>query len=141
MKNLVSINDLSKKEILNIFRWTDELKKSKKHYLQDKSLAMIFEKPSTRTRLSFEVGMARLGGHTIYLSPRDIQISRGETFEDTGKVLSGYVDGIVARLHKHSNLIKLNERTTIPVINGLTDLLHPCQALSDLYTIKQKKMH
>ena len=100
---------------------------------------MIFEKPSTRTRVSFETAMHHLGGHAIYLSKNDIQLGRGETIEDTARVLSRYVDGIMARLFEHKDLLKLAKFSSVPVINGLTDLEHPCQALGDLYTIRQKR--
>jgi len=107
--------------------------------LKGKSLAMIFEKPSTRTRISFEVGMTQLGGHALYLSPKDLQLGRGETEEDTGAVLSRYVDGIMGRTFKHSTLEKLSARATIPIINGLSDIAHPCQALTDVFTVLEHK--
>jgi len=139
MKNLISAADLSKKEIEQIFRLADRLKGKRKAILKDKTLAMIFEKPSTRTRVSFETAMTQLGGHAIYLSRNDMQLGRGETIADTAKVLSRYVDGIVARLFLHSTLLELENHSKVPVINGLTDIEHPCQALADLYTIKQHK--
>jgi ornithine carbamoyltransferase len=139
MKHLLSIKDLSEVEINSIFKNTDRLMMERKPILQNKTLAMIFEKPSTRTRLSFEVAMTQLGGHAIYFSPRDSQISRGETISDTMKVLSRYVDGVVARLFEHNLLLGMANNSSVPIINGLTDLLHPCQALTDFYTIKQKK--
>lgn len=107
--------------------------------IKNKSLAMIFEKPSTRTRVSFEVAMAQLGGHALYLSPRDLQIGRGETIADTAKVLSRYVDAIMYRAFKHKIMIELAKNATVPVINGLDDLEHPCQILADLLTIKEHK--
>lgn len=139
MKHLLSIKDLNEVEINSIFKNTDRLMNERKSILQNKTLAMLFQKPSTRTRLSFETAMTQLGGHAIYFSPEDSQISRGETLTDTIKVLSRYVDGVVARLFDHNVLLEMAENSTIPVINGLTELLHPCQALADLYTIKQKK--
>jgi ornithine carbamoyltransferase len=139
MKNLLSAKDLSKEEILEIFGLTDKLKNKKNVILENKVLAMIFEKPSTRTRVSFETAIHHLGGHAIYLSKNDIQLGRGETIEDTARVLSRYVDGITARLFSHKDLLKLAKFSSIPVINALTDLEHPCQALADLYTIKERK--
>jgi len=105
--------------------------------LAGKSLAMIFMKASTRTRVSFEVGAWQLGGHALFLSPRDIQLGRGEPIADTARVLSGYVDGIMIRTFAHAEIEELAKYATIPVINGLTDLLHPCQILADLLTVKQ----
>jgi ornithine carbamoyltransferase len=107
--------------------------------LKNKSLAMIFEKPSTRTRVSFEVGMAQLGGYALYLSPKDLQIGRGETIADTAKVLSRYIDAMMYRAFKHDMMVKLANNATVPVINGLDDLEHPCQILADLLTIKEHK--
>ncbi len=100
---------------------------------------MIFQKPSTRTRVSFEVGMKQLGGHALYLSSTDLQLGRGETVRDTGAVLARYCDGIMARVFSHDNIIELCKHSTVPVINGLSDLLHPCQCLADLETILEKK--
>jgi len=107
--------------------------------LHGRSLAMLFEKPSTRTRVSFELAMKQLGGFTLYLSWRDLQLGRGETIADTARVLSRYVDGIMARVYEHSKIEELAEYSDKPVINGLSDLLHPAQALADLYTIMEKK--
>ncbi len=104
-----------------------------------KSLAMIFQKPSLRTRVSFEVGMTQMGGHALYLGPRDIQLHRGESLEDTARVLSRYVDVIMARVFSHESVQSLAESASVPVINGLSDLLHPCQVLADLLTIREKK--
>src|SRR5687768_9329907 len=106
--------------------------------LRGKSLAMIFEKSSTRTRVSFEVGMFQLGGHALFLSSRDIQLGRGETIYDTAKVLSRYVQGIMARTFSHQTVTELAEYATVPVINGLTDLSHPCQAMTDYFTAWEK---
>lgn len=138
-KDLLSMADLTKWDVQLIFKKTDKLYKKKKSLLKKKSIAMIFEKASTRTRLSFEVAMEELGGHAVYFSPRDSQLSRGETVPDTAKVISRYVDGIVARLYSHKVLVEIAKNASVPVINGLTDFSHPCQALADLYTIKQKK--
>lgn len=144
VKHLLDINDLSKKDIEKIFKLTDCLKKKKikrkQHsLLKNKTLALLFAKPSTRTRVSFEVGMAQLGGTAIDLSGEKMQIFSGrESIEDTAKVLSRYVDGIVARLYAHSDLLELAKWSSVPIINGLTDFNHPCQALTDLYTIKEK---
>jgi len=104
-----------------------------------RTLAMIFQKPSLRTRVSFEVGIQQLGGHGIYLGPTDIQLHRGETIADTARVLSRYVDGIMARVFAHADVVALAENASVPVINGLSDLLHPCQVLADLLTIREKK--
>ncbi|MFQ6020666.1 MAG: ornithine carbamoyltransferase [Candidatus Aenigmatarchaeota archaeon] len=138
MKNLISTKDLSKKEVESIFKTTDKLKGKKTKDLFEKTLLLYFEKPSTRTVVSFAIAMIELGGDYIYLTPREIQISRGETISDTAKVLSRYVNGIVARTYQHQTILDLAKYSTIPVINGLTNLEHPCQALSDLYTIKKK---
>jgi len=107
--------------------------------LKNKSLGMIFEKPSTRTRVSFEVGMTQLGGHALYLSPRDLQIGRGETIADTAKAISRYVDAIMYRAFSHDMMVELAKNATVPVINALDDLEHPCQILADLLTIKEHK--
>jgi ornithine carbamoyltransferase len=139
MKNLLSTKNLTRKEVELIFKTTDKLKNKKKPLLKNKVLAMIFEKPSTRTRVSFETAMLHLGGHAIFLSKNDIQLGRGETIADTAKVLSRYINCIMARLFKHEKMLELAKYSSVPVINGLDDLEHPCQALADLYTIKQKK--
>ncbi|MDI3339490.1 MAG: ornithine carbamoyltransferase [Sphaerobacter sp.] len=107
------------------------------HLLRGKTLAMIFQKPSTRTRVAFEAGVAQLGGHALYLSTNDLQLGRGETIADTGAVLSRYVDGIMARVHKHEDVVALAAAATVPVINGLSDLAHPTQGLADMLTIKE----
>ena len=108
------------------------------HIMPGKTLAMIFEKPSTRTRVAFEVGMAQMGGHALYLSTNDLQLGRGESIEDTGAVLSRYVDVIMARVFKHSDVVALAKSATVPVINGLSDLAHPTQGLADMMTIKEQ---
>jgi ornithine carbamoyltransferase len=107
--------------------------------LRGRSLAMIFEKASTRTRVSFEVGMTQLGGHALFLSPNDLQIGRGETIADTARVLSRYIDGIMYRAFRHENMRELAENSSVPVINGLDDREHPCQIIADLFTIQEKK--
>ncbi|WP_435406648.1 ornithine carbamoyltransferase [Niallia hominis] len=143
-KDLLTLADYSKETILELL---DKAKTIKEAHLngelfaplQGKTLGMIFEKSSTRTRVSFEAGMHQLGGHALYLNSRDLQIGRGETISDTAKVLSQYVDGIMIRTFSHSIVEELAEHATIPVINGLTDLYHPCQALADLLTILEVK--
>jgi len=143
-KDLLSINSLSKQEIEELIAYAISLKKKQKankphNPLRGKTLGMLFEKPSTRTRVSFEVGMLQLGGHALYMSWKDMQLSRGESVEDTARVLSRYLDGIVIRSFSQHTLETFAHYATIPVINGLTDLLHPCQVLSDLMTIVEKK--
>ncbi len=138
--NLLSVDDLTKEEVNKIFGIADDLKNGNVEIsLKDSVLALLFEKPSTRTRVSFEAAMAQLGGHSIYIDSRTSQMSRGELMSDTAKVLSGYVNFIAARLYKHEDLLELANNSSIPVINALTDLEHPCQALSDLYTIQSVK--
>ncbi len=143
MKHLLGLYHISKEEILDIFKLTEKLKYElkndiKHHLLKGKTLAMIFEKSSTRTRVSFETGMYQLGGHPLFLSSNDIQLGRGETIEDTAKVLSRYVDGIMIRTFKQSDVEDLAAHGSIPVINALTDLLHPCQVLADIFTIYEE---
>ncbi|RLD16639.1 MAG: ornithine carbamoyltransferase [Caldiserica bacterium] len=139
-KDIVSILDLTKEEILTIFKMTEKLKKNPfEETLKGRTLGMIFNKPSTRTRVSFEVAMTQLGGHAIYMNSADLQLRRGETISDTGKTLSRYLDIIMIRTFDHNDVVELASSTTIPVINGLTDLLHPCQVLSDIFTIIEKK--
>jgi ornithine carbamoyltransferase len=144
MKDLISINDMTEKHIMSILKHTKSLKRQLKEglqhqFLKGKTLGMIFTKSSTRTRVSFEVGMYQLGGQAIFLSSNDIQLGRGESIEDTAKVLSRYLDGIMIRTFDHQDVIDLAKYATIPVINGLTDLLHPCQILADLFTIYEVK--
>jgi len=136
-KDLISIHDLSTADVSKIFDVAKKMKKNPQKYaraLEGQTLAMIFEKSSTRTRVSFEVGMYQLGGHALFLSSRDIQLGRGETIHDTAKVLSRYVDGIMARTFAHKTVTDLGEFASVPIINGLTDLLHPCQGLTDYFT-------
>lgn len=140
-RNFISVSDLSKGEIEEIFELTDKLKKDKSGFssvLKGKTLALIFQKPSNRTRVSFEVGMYQLGGHSIYLAPHEINLGVRESVEDVAKTLSRYVDAIVIRTFEHKNIIEMAKFSTKPVINGLSDLLHPCQALADIYTIREK---
>lgn len=136
--NLLSIKDLSKKNIENIFSLTDRLKGKQTTDLKGKNIALIFQKPSTRTRVSFTVGINQLGGNPVILNWNELQLGRGETIEDTARVLERYVDAIIARVFSHEDLVKMNI-AKIPIINALSDLEHPCQALADLYTIKKKK--
>jgi len=140
-KDLLAVSDLNVEEMQIVFRRADELKDIKRFesYLKGKTLALVFEKPSTRTRLSFEIAMRQLGGDSIYMNASDMQLSRGESIKDTAKTLERYVDGIVARVHRHKDVADLARHATIPVINGLSDLHHPCQALADMYTIREKK--
>jgi len=143
-RDLLSLHDFTTKEILTILDLADDLKEKNKRgeahpYLKGKTLGMIFEKASTRTRVSFEVGMYQLGGYALFLSSQDIQLGRGETIADTAKVLSRYLDGIMIRTFAHANVQELARHAGIPVINGLTDLLHPCQVLADLQTIREHK--
>ena len=143
-KNVLTLDELESKEIEHLLELAIELKKEQKKghekpILQNKTLAMIFEKPSTRTRVSFEVGMLQLGGHAITLSSDNLQMSRGETIADTAKALSRYVDVIMARVYDHDILDELSQYASVPVINGLSNLYHPCQILADLMTIKEHK--
>lgn len=144
MDHLISINDLSSQEIEEILNLSEKLKRQLKegvqhHILKGKTLGMIFTKSSTRTRVSFEVGMYQLGGSSLFLSSNDIQLGRGETIYDTAQVLSRYIDGIMIRTFKHSDVEELAKYGNIPVINGLTDLMHPCQILADLFTVYEHK--
>lgn len=139
-RSLISVADLTPEELRGLFALTARVKSEPERYrtrLSGKSLAMIFQKSSTRTRVSFEVGMLQLGGQGLFLSSRDLQLGRGETISDTAKVLSRYVDGIMARTFAHQTIVDLAKYATIPVINGLTDDLHPCQALADFFTLKE----
>ncbi|MDD2510946.1 MAG: ornithine carbamoyltransferase, partial [Syntrophomonas sp.] len=143
-RDFISIHDFSREEIAYILEVGAELKKMQKSaivhpYLAGKTLAMIFQKASTRTRVAFEVGMYQLGGHALFLSPRDIQLGRGETIKDTAQVLTRMVDGIMIRTFGHEEVLELAQWSSVPVINGLTDLLHPTQVIGDLMTIKEDK--
>ncbi|MBQ1186562.1 MAG: ornithine carbamoyltransferase [Clostridia bacterium] len=143
-KHLLKLMDFSKQDITDILNLADQLKYEKKHgiehhYLKGKTLGMIFQKSSTRTRVSFEVGMYDLGGSALFLSSRDLQIGRGEPVEDTARVLSGYLDGIMIRTFEQSEVEALAEYGSIPIINGLTDYCHPCQVLADLMTFREFK--
>ena len=143
-KHILTIDELDPKEISHLIDLAIELKKHNKKgkdnpILKNKTLAMIFEKPSTRTRVSFDTGMFQLGGHSITLSKNDLQLSRGETIGDTARALSRYVDVIMARVYEHETLDLLSENSSVPVINGLSNSYHPCQILADLMTIKEHK--
>ena len=142
-KDLLTINDFSREEILELFEKSANLKEKRKkgveHLpLKGKSLGMIFNKHSTRTRISFEVGMFELGGQALFLTGDQLQLNRGETLKDSAQVLSRYLNGILIRTHDHKEVVDLAEHSTIPVINGLTDLNHPVQILADIFTIKEK---
>ena len=144
MNHLLKMLDLSKEEILDILNTADQLKYEKKHgiehhHLKGKTLGMIFQKSSTRTRVSFEVGMFELGGYALFLSSNDLQIGRGEPVQDTARVLSRYLDGIMIRTFEQKEVEDLAKFGSIPVINGLTDFAHPCQVLADLMTIREHK--
>lgn len=144
MKHLLKLGDLSPAEITDILNLADQLKYEKKNgiphpLLAGKSLGMIFEKSSTRTRVSFEVGMYELGGQALFLSSKDLQIGRGEPINDTARVLSRYLDGIMIRTFEQAEVETLAEAGSIPIINGLTDYCHPCQVLADLMTIREIK--
>jgi ornithine carbamoyltransferase len=141
-KDFLSIHDLSLFEYSKLMDLTQEIKKNPKKYktkLQGKILAMIFEKPSLRTRMTFEAGMLQLGGQAIYLSPTDIQIGKRESLYDIGKNMERWVDGIMIRTFAHTNVIDLAAAASIPVINALTDLSHPCQGMADFFTLREKK--
>ncbi|MGN1136860.1 MAG: ornithine carbamoyltransferase [Oscillospiraceae bacterium] len=144
MKHLLKMLDLSTEEIMDILNLADQLKYERKHdiehhLLKGKSLGMIFQKASTRTRVSFETGMYQLGGNALFLSAHDLQIGRGEPVQDTARVLSRYLDGIMIRTFAQKEVEDLAEYGSIPVINGLTDFCHPCQILADLMTIREFK--
>jgi ornithine carbamoyltransferase len=143
-QHFLSIADLTRDEVFAIFERTRELKDKQKRgephrWLEGKALAMIFQKPSARTRVSFEVGMFQLGGHALYLAPADIGIGKREAVSDIARVLSRYVDLIMARLFGHEDIEELARFASVPVINGLTDLLHPCQVMGDAFTIIEKR--
>lgn len=144
MKHLLKLQDLNKSEILDLLNLADQLKYETKHgiehhLLKGKTLGMIFQKSSTRTRVSFETGMYQLGGQALFLSNRDLQIDRGEPVQDTARVLSRYLDGIMIRTFEQKEVEDLAKYGSIPIINGLTDYCHPCQVLADLMTIREHK--
>lgn len=144
MKDLISLHDLTSEEIHDLLKLGLKLKAEQKQgiphpILKGKTLGMIFTKSSTRTRVSFEVGMTQLGGYPLFLSSNDIQLGRGESIHDTAKVLERFLDGIMIRTYAHSDVVELAEEANIPVINALTDLLHPCQVLADLMTAYEHK--
>lgn len=143
-RDFLSIHDFTEQEIYRFLDLADELKAKQKrgeehHVLKGKTLGMIFQKASTRTRVSFEVGMWQLGGYGLFLSAGDLQIGRGEPIADTARVLSRYVDGVMIRTYAHNDVVQLAKYADIPVINGLTDLLHPCQVMADLMTAREYK--
>ena len=145
MRHFTDITDISKEDMFSILNHTKKGKNILKEKgvfglrksLENKTIAMIFEKPSTRTRVSFEVGINQLGGNAIILKDSDLQLSRGESISDTAKVLSRYIDGIVIRCYNHEKMLELSSSSSIPVINGLTDLTHPCQVMADIFTIQE----
>jgi len=144
MKHLLKLADLTREEILSVLNLADQLKYERKsgifhEYLKGKKLGMIFQKSSTRTRVSFETGMYELGGYALFLSNRDLQIGRGEPVDDTARVLSRYLDGIMIRTFAQQEVEDLAKYGSVPVINGLTDYCHPCQVLADLMTIRERK--
>ncbi|WP_425516161.1 ornithine carbamoyltransferase, partial [Ligaoa zhengdingensis] len=144
MKHLLKMMDLSGEEIIELLNLADQLKYEQKHgikhhHLAGKTLGMIFQKSSTRTRVSFETGMYQLGGSALFLSSRDLQIGRGEPVEDTARVLSRYLDGIMIRTFAQQEVVDLATYGSIPIINGLTDYAHPCQVLADLMTVREYK--
>jgi len=143
-RDFLSLTDLTKEEIFEILELSRELKEKLKRgeehrFLLGRSMVMVFQKPSARTRVSFEVGMHQLGGYSIYLAPKDVQAGQREPIADLARALSRYCDVIVARMFGHEDILELAEYATVPVINGLTDLLHPCQVLSDIFTIWEKR--
>lgn len=143
-RSIGSLGELTREEIEQILKTAQLLKSQLRNgvdhpLLKGKTLAMIFEKPSTRTRVSFEVGMWQLGGYALYLSANDLQLGRGESIADTARTLSRYVDGIMARVFHHQTILELIKYSNVPVINGLSDFTHPCQGLADLFTIYEKK--
>lgn len=139
MRDLLSIKDLSKSDVEKIFKLTEKLKNKHTNDLKGKNVVLIFEKPSTRTKVSFVVAIDQLGGQAITLNWNELQLGRGETVEDTARVLERYGDAVIARVFSQNDLVKMAKASKEPVINALSDYEHPCQALADLYTIKQKK--
>jgi ornithine carbamoyltransferase len=141
-KHLISIRDLTSEDVAEVFRIASEMKASPAKFgdvLAGKTLALLFQTPSTRTRASFQTGMFQLGGAAFQLSFRDLQLERGESLADTARSLSSFVHGIVARTRLHADLVEISKHSSVPVINGLTDLLHPCQAIADYFTLMEKK--
>ena len=143
-QNFITLMDIEKKDLKKLINRAIELKNLVKKNiaytpLQNKTLALMFDKSSTRTRVSFEVGMSHFGGNTLFLSPRDTQLGRGEPIEDTARVISSMVDCVVIRTHKHEDLLKFSSISKVPVINGLTELVHPCQLLADMMTYQELK--
>lgn len=141
MEDLIDVSEISREDIREIYSLAEGIKSKPDNFkraLDNQTLLMLFEKPSTRTRVSFESGMTQMGGHAIFFHTKKSQMSRGEEIADTSKVLSRYCDAVMARMYDHQKLVELAENSTIPVINGLTDLLHPCQALSDFFTMEEK---
>ena len=143
-QHFLTVTDLTRDEILELFEFSSHLKARRREgktdrYLKGKTLGMIFEKSSTRTRVSFEAGIIQLGGHALFLSRNDIQIGRGETISDTAKVLSRYLDGIMIRTFAHQTVVDLAASSRVPVINGLSDSFHPCQALTDYFTVYEHR--
>ena len=144
-KDLLSIKDLNTQDIQLLFKMASDLKQRRKrgekiiHLLDGKNLGLLFEKPSTRTRISFEIAIRELGGNSLFLPSEQLQLKRGETLADAGKIFSLYLDALIVRTYNHNNLIEVAKNATIPVINGLSDFSHPCQVLSDMFTIKEKK--
>ena len=142
MKNIISLIDWTSEDILDLIKYASKIKESPQKYfnsLSNKTMLMIFEKPSLRTRVSFEVAMTQLGGHAIFIDTKDSPLGEKESIADTAKASSRYCDIIMARLYKQEDIEELTKNSSIPVINGLTDTFHPCQILSDLFTIKEKK--
>ncbi len=142
-KDFLTLIDVDSEELGKILYLTEKVKKNDlseyRDVLSGKNIGMIFEKPSTRTRVSFEVAISKLNGKSLYLSSRDLQLKRGETISDTAKTLSRYLDGIIIRAYSHSDVEELANNASIPVINALTDMYHPCQGIADIFTIKEKK--
>jgi ornithine carbamoyltransferase len=140
-KDFIALTDFSSDELTAMLDLADRIKRSPQEFdtaLKGKTLGMIFNKQSTRTRISFQVGISQLGGNGLFLGPEDMQLARGETISDTGKVLSRFLDGIMIRTFSHSDVLDLAQYSSVPVINGLTDFNHPCQALADMMTIREK---
>ncbi len=140
-RDLLSLQDLSGEEVVDLLELTEQLKQDNyqlNNQLKGKTVALVFQKPSNRTRVSFEVGIFQLGGNCVYLGPTEINLGVRESTADVSKTLSRYLDGIVARTHAHQDVIELAEHSSVPIINGLSDLYHPCQALTDIFSIKEK---